>query len=381
MLAQADVPLWEAAADWAKEAGTVAISVTTANGASFTQEYPDTTRATAITTMLEMLWSGATQVIASPRAVDIIGHRVVHGGPEYRQSTRITPDVIAAIEQYAVLAPAHNHKTLQGITVCQNLFPDIPQVVVFDTAFHAQLPLAAATYPGPYAWFEQGIRRYGFHGLSHHYCAERAAHLLGRDLASLRLITCHLGGGCSLAAIQHGQSVDTTMGFTPLDGLMMNNRSGAVDPGILLYLLQHSGYTAEQLDRELNQASGLLGISGVANDLRQIFSARDAGNARAALAIAMYIHSLRRNIGSMLMALGGMDAMIFTGGVGMYNAEVRDEACTPLGCIGLALDGAANANAKPDCDVAHLDSSVRVFVVRTQEEWVIAHDCWQWQTG
>jgi len=255
--------------------------------------------------------------------------------------------------------------------------PGTPQVAVFDTAFHAHLPPAAAVYPGPYAWYERGIRRYGFHGLSHQYCAERAAKLLGRDLADLRLVTAHLGNGCSLAAIRDGRSVDTTMGFTPLDGLMMGTRPGSLDPGILTYLQRADGATADQLDATLNHESGLRGISGRSGDMRDILAARAGGDGRAALAFAMYVHRLRGGIAAMLAALGGADALVFAGGVGEHAAEVRADTCAAFAFLGLRLDAARNAESPADALISVEDSSMRVLIVRTQEDWVIARDCWR----
>jgi acetate kinase len=374
---QPSTPVWEAYADWAERAGKVVLRLSTRGNALPAQELTAGSRAAILRSMLQMLWSGPAPVIQSPQEIAAIGHRVVHGGPRYLQSTRITPDVKAAIAEFAPLAPDHNQIALEEIAVTEEVFGGVPQVASFDTAFHAHLPPAAATYPGPYAWLEQGIHRYGFHGLSHHYCAERAAMLLGRDLAALRLLSCHLGGGSSLAAIQAGKSIDTTMGFTPLEGVMMNTRSGSVDPGILLYLLGERGYSVERLDRELNQESGLLGISGIAGDLRPILAERARGNPRAQLAFDVYVHRLRGGIGMMLAALGGIDAVIFTGGIGEHVAEVRSAACAPFAFMGLALDEAANSQASPDCALGAPGAQVQVLLIHTEEEWMIARDCWR----
>jgi len=371
------VPLWEADADWTGHQGIADIEISTARGQTRHESLPAGARESIIKHMLETSWSGATKAIDQPAEIAVVGHRVVHGGPEYRQTTLVTPEVKAMIEQYAVFAPSHNPANLEGIRVVEQVLPSVPQVAVFDTAFHRHLPPAAAIYPGPYAWFEQGIRRYGFHGISHHYCAQRAAQLLRRDLEGLRLITCHLGNGCSLAAIYHGQSIDTTMGFTPLEGLMMGSRSGSVDPGILIHLLQRKGYSAEQLDKELNKASGLLGVSGVSSDMRQILQAMAEGNPRAKLAFDIYVHRLREAIGAMLAALGGVDALVFTAGVGEHAASVRAAACEAFGFLNLALDPQKNAQTPVDQDIATADSSVRVLVIQTQEDWMIAQECWR----
>lgn len=375
-------PLWEADADWTEHPGVVEIKIRvppvgTTLAVTKQASIPMDARQTIITHMLATLWSGPTKVVTHLSEIDIVGHRVVHGGQEYRESTFITAEVKAAIERLAVFAPAHNPANLEGIKAIEQVLPSVRQVAVFDTAFHSQLPLATSVYPGPYEWFEQGIRRYGFHGISHQYCAQRTARILGRDLASLRLITCHLGNGCSLAAIRHGQSVDTTMGFTPLEGLMMGSRSGSVDPGILIHLLQHQGYTAETLDNTLNKASGLQGISGISSDMRQVLSAMAVGNPRAKLAFDIYIHRLRCHIGAMLATLGGLDALVFAAGVGENAAIVRAAACETLGFLNLILDPQKNSQSPADQDIAAADSAVRVVIVHTQEDWAIAQECWK----
>nr|MBA3824746.1 acetate/propionate family kinase [Ktedonobacterales bacterium] len=337
-------PLWAAYADWNEQPGTV-LAHLTQGGTTTTRTYTDPDRGVVMSALARELWAGDHPAIAGPEAIDLIGHRVVHGGPNYRQSTFITPAVKEAIAEYEKVAGSHNRNTLQGITLMDHLFPGTPQMAAFDTAFHAHLPLAAAVYPGPYAWFTQGIRRYGFHGLSHQYAAERAAALLGQDPATLRLVTCHLGGGCSLAAVQGGHSINTTMGFTPLEGLMMNNRSGSVDPGVLIFLLRYGGYTVEQLDRTLHEESGLEGISGSANDLRELLAADPAIHPRARLAIDIYVQRLREGIGAMVASLGGLDALVFTGGVGEHLAAIRAEASAPFAFMGLTIDAARNAQA------------------------------------
>lgn len=369
-------PLWEAKVDWTKHPGMAELEVKT-RGTVLEEELQTTSRPDVIAHMLETLWSGNTQVIANPADVDIVGHRVVHGGQEYQQATLITPEVKEAIANLSTFAPVHNPANLEGIeAIKKTLGTATPQVAVFDTAFHSNLPLAAATYPVPYEWFEQGIRRYGFHGISHQYCAHRTAQLLGKDLASLRLITCHLGNGASLAAIQDGQSVDTTMGFTPLEGLMMGTRSGSIDPGILIHLLQHADYDAQKLDEVLNKASGLKGVSGVSGDLRQILSEIDKGNQRAKLAFDLYVHSLRKHIGAMLATLGGLDALVFTGGIGENSAAIRSAACEAFGFLSLKLDQQKNDTSLADTDIAAADSAIRIFVVHTEEDWAIASECW-----
>src|SRR5260370_39457677 len=288
----AAAPVWEADADWTDHQGTAELKISTSSGAVIQENLPSDARTEVISHMLQTLWSGKTRVIAQASEIDIVGHRVVHGGSMFEQSTFVTPEVKAAISRMAVLAPVHNPANLEGIEAIERILPAVPQVAVFDTAFHRHMPLPAVVYPGPYEWFKQGIRRYGFHGISHQYCAHRAAQLLGKDLATLRLITCHLGNGCSLAALPDGHRIDTTMGFTPMQGLMMGSRSGSVDPGILLYSLRKKCYSAEQLDSTLNNASGLKGIAGLA-DMRQVLQAMKEGNSQAKLAFDMFVHRLR----------------------------------------------------------------------------------------
>ena len=254
-------------------------------------------------------------------------------------------------------------------------------MAVFDTAFHSELPDAAAVYPGPYEWIAQGIRRFGFHGINHQYCAERAAQLLGKELRRLKIVTCHLGNGCSLAAIQNGHSIDTTMGFTPLEGLMMGTRSGTVDPGILTYLMRENNLSGQALDDLLNKKSGLLGISGVSGDMREIVAAMKAGNERARLAFGIFAHRLQTGIGAMIAALGGIDALVFSAGIGEHSPEVRAAACGNFGFLNLKLDDAKNASPpsvpQADRDISVPASKVRVLVVQAQEDWAIARECWK----
>ncbi|MFZ0562633.1 MAG: acetate kinase, partial [Terriglobales bacterium] len=238
--------VWEGKVEWVDDQAHY--SIKTLRGVTVSDVAAVTSRGEAIKRLLATLWSGKTREISDPSAIDVVGHRVVHGGPHYFEPAMVTPEVKSEIEKVSAFAPLHNRAELEGMEIVAKLLGPVPQVAVFDTGFHHQMPLAAATYPGPYEWFEQGIRRYGFHGINHQYCAERAAQLLGKDLSSLKLVTCHLGNGCSLAAIREGRSVDTTMGFTPLEGLMMGTRSGSVDPGILTYLMRQRHFLDEKLD-------------------------------------------------------------------------------------------------------------------------------------
>ena len=311
-------------------------------------------------------------------AIAVVGHRSVHDGALDRESARITPDVKGAIARFARFAPLHNPANLEGINAIEQVLGSVPQVAVFDTAFHSSLPPAATVYPIPYTWYEQGIRRYGFHGTSHRYCAQRAAEMLGHP-PSLRLIICHLGNGASLSAVRDGQCIDTTMGFTPLEGLMMGSRSGSVDPGILIHLLRQEGLSADDLDRMLNRESGLLGLSGVSSDLRQVMGAIAQGNAQANLALEVYHHRLRSLIGSLIPGLGGLDALVFTAGIGENSPAIRAAASQGLAFLGLQIDPKKNGRspAEPDRDIATADSTIRALVIHTQEDWMILRDCWQ----
>ncbi|HXL37949.1 MAG TPA: acetate kinase [Ktedonobacteraceae bacterium] len=369
-------PLWQADADWTHHRGTTEIKISTASGARLEENLDTDVRSEVIGYILKTLWSGKTQVLSQASDIQIVGHRVVHGGNKFEQSTVVTPEVKATISRMSVLAPLHNPANLEGIEVVERILPAVPQVAVFDTAFHRHMPLPAMIYPGPYEWFEEEIYRYGFHGISHQYCSQRAAQILDKDLESLRLITCHLGNGCSLAAVQHGHSIETTMGFTPLEGLMMGSRSGSIDPGIMLYLLQQKKVTVEQLDETLNKASGLKGISG-SGDMRQILRDIKENKPRAKLAFDMFVHRLRYYIGAMLATLGGLDALVFTGGIGENAAEVREATCESFAFLGLKLDAQKNQQSPADQDISASDSAIPVLIVQTQEDWAIARECWE----
>lgn len=371
-------PLWEAQIDWTQ---TPTMQVKTfGGGVSIKEELKTDSRSEALSYLLQTLWNGETQVIKKKSEINMVGHRVVHGGQQYTQPTLINEKVKDALNKLSVFAPLHNPVNIEGIEVVEQVLgTSIPQIAIFDTAFHSKMPLDIAIYPGPYEWFEQGIRRYGFHGISHQYCAQRTAQILDKDLKSLRLITCHLGNGCSLAAIRNGYSVDTTMGFTPLEGLMMGSRSGSIDPGILIYLLRQ-GFTADQLETLLNKESGLQGISGLSNDMRQIVEAMNEGNERAKLAFKMYIHRIRSHIGSMLATLGGIgiDALVFTAGVGENAPLVRQKVCEGFEFIGLTLDKQKNSQSLVDQNIATADSLIQILVIHTQEDWAIVQECWKW---
>ncbi len=303
-----------------------------------------------------------------------VGHRVVHGGNRFSDSVIITDDVRAAIEACIPLAPLHNPANLKGIDAVTAALPGIAQVAVFDTAFHQTLPEVAWRYAIPKALAdEHGWRRYGFHGTSHRYVAERAAEFFARPIETLRLVTLHLGNGCSACAIDGGKSVDTTMGLTPLEGLMMGTRAGDVDPSIVLRLAREVG--ADDAEKVLNLKSGLLGVSGLSQDMRDLGTAADGGNADAALAIAMFARRVRKTVGALACAMGGMDAVVFTGGIGENASRVRAEICDGLRVVGALLHDKKNeASSSAERDLSTMDSRARILVIPTDEERAIAHD-------
>lgn len=369
-------PSWTARADWSRHPGTAEVRITRGDRVSVTRTITAETPSAFLAPIVESLWKGEATAVDAPSAIDMVGHRIVHGGPKYRDSILVTPEVRAGIAAQAEFAPAHNRLQLAAIeTVDRVIGTRVPQVAVFDTGFHATLQPAAYVYPGPYSWLEQGIRRYGFHGISVEYSTRRAAELLNVPTNSSRLIVCHLGNGASVTAVANGQSVDTSMGFTPLEGIMMGSRSGSIDPSILVYLIRRQHCSADELDQILNRKSGLLGVSGFSSDMREILEAIDKGNERARLAFDVYAHRLTREIGSMLAVLGGVDAIIFTGGIGENCAPLRQIVCDQLAFTGLKLDAGKNAQPDLDQNIAAAGSSVQVLVIRADEDWEIARQC------
>jgi acetate kinase len=307
--------------------------------------------------------------------IQVVGHRVVHGGSVFKESVPIDSRVLEEIERLSELAPLHNPPALSAIGAARRAIPGVPHVAVFDTAFFADLPPDRHVYPLPYEWYEErGIRRHGFHGISHAYCAGRAADFLGRPPEGFRAVTCHLGNGCSATATLGGRAVATTMGFTPLEGLVMGSRAGSVDPGILLYAMERMGLSAGELGEILQRRSGLLGVSGVSSDFRAVQEAAKEGNGRARLALAIYANSVRAAIGALAVALGGVDALVFTAGVGENAADLREEACRGLACLGLRLDPGRNRALRPDADLSAPDASGRILVLRTREDLHIARE-------
>jgi acetate kinase len=328
--------------------------------------------ADAVVRILEDLQAGSSAALDSLEDLRAVGHRVVHGGDRYSSAVLITAEVKRTIEELTELAPLHNPASLDGITAVEQALPNVPQVAAFDTAFHATLSEAARTYPVPKKWTrEWGIRRYGFHGLSHSYCTGQAAKMMGRP--GLRLVIAHLGNGASVSAVCDGICVDTSMGFTPLEGLMMATRSGTVDPGILIYLLRHKGLDVNALDQALNYESGLLGISGTSSDLRQLLS-EVPHNPDARLAVDIYVHRIVKTIGAMAATLGGIDALVFTAGVGERAVEIRKRVCEKLKYLGLELDRTANETCQPDADIGTPSSKARILVITTREDLTIMRE-------
>ena len=333
------------------------------------------THSEAIQTVLNALVDPANGVIGSMKEIDAVGHRVVHGGEKFAKSVLITDEVMAAIEECNPLAPLHNPANIIGIKACQALMPGTPMVAVFDTAFHQTMPPVAYTYALPYEYYTQDkVRRYGFHGTSHKYVAGRAAAMLGKPIEELKLISCHLGNGSSVTAIDGGKSVDTSMGFTPLAGLPMGTRSGDIDAGILEYLMHKHGYDIDTMLNILNKKSGVLGVSGVSSDFRDLEAAAGKGNQQAALAVEVFEYGVKKLIGSYAAAMGGVDAVIFTAGVGENGAGNRTNIVSGLEFMGIKIDEEKNKVRGQEIDISTQDAKIRVLVIPTNEELMIAMD-------
>lgn len=331
--------------------------------------------ATAIALVMEKMMCPDCGVISDASEIGAVGHRVVHGGEQFSASSLVTDAVLGGIRECIPLAPLHNPANITGITACQTVLGDVPQVAVFDTAFHQTMPPSAYTYAIPYAYYETyKIRRYGFHGTSHRYVADRAAAMLGRPIEALKLISCHMGNGSSVCAIAGGKSVDTSMGFTPLAGVPMGTRSGDIDPSIIEFLAEREGLTVKEVLNLLNKKSGMLGVSGVSSDFRDLWKAVAAGNERASLALDVFFHGVSKQIGAYAVAMDGVDAVIFTAGIGENGIEEREAICKNLGVLGLQLDLEKNKVRGKETDVSAAGSKGQVLVIPTNEELVIARD-------
>ncbi len=343
--------------------------------AVFNEDVAMPTHTEAIAAVLDKLTSAEYGVVASMQEIDAVGHRVVHGGEAFSSSVRIDDAVMGALEECIPLAPLHNPANITGINACKAVMGDVPQVAVFDTSFHQSMPAKAYTYAVPYAYYENDkVRRYGFHGTSHRYVAARAAEMMGKPIEELKLISCHMGNGSSICALMNGKSVDTSMGFTPLVGLPMGTRCGDLDSGVLQFLMNKYGYSIDEMLNILNKKSGVLGVSGVSPDFRDLGTAAEEGNERAALALDMFHYWVAKVDGSYAAAMNGVDGIIFTAGVGENSSSTRAAICEYLGYLGVKMDEEANKGRGKDAFICEKDSKVALMVIPTNEELVIARD-------
>jgi acetate kinase len=348
------------------------------NGRTYTNQAAVSNVNDAMSLVFDALVREDVGVVEDISEIGAVGHRVVHGGEEFTGSVIVDERVIASIEKYADLAPLHNPSNLAGIRAVQRRLPDIMQIACYDTAFHATIPEVAYMYALPYELYQKyRIRRYGFHGISHRYVARRAAALMGRGKYEVNAVTCHLGNGCSITAVKEGRSVDTSMGFTPLEGVPMGTRSGDLDPAILFYLVD-KGYTAQELSTLCNKQSGLLGISGLSNDIRSLLELSAQGKERAKLAIDVFCYRIRKYIGAYAAVLEPLDALVFTGGIGENAACLRKQICTGMSQIGIRLDSVANdAVIAQEAQISAAQSPVKIFVIPTNEQLAIANDTYE----
>ena len=330
----------------------------------------------AVQAILEILTAPKEGCIKSFSEIDAVGHRVVHGGEKFNKSVLITDEVIQQVEDCYPLAPLHNPANITGIEAITSLMPGVPQVGVFDTAFHQTMPAKSYMYPLPYKYYlEDGVRRYGFHGTSHRYVSARAAEFLGRDINNLKMVTCHIGNGGSITAVLNGKSVDTSMGLTPTEGLMMGTRVGDVDPGVITFLMEKHNLNAKEVQTLINKESGVLGVSGISNDMREIEAADNAGDPRAHLALEIYEQRIIKYVGAYAAEMGGLDVIVFTGGVGENQTGVRKNVCAPLGFMGVELNEELNAKTRgTETLISTPASKVAVVVIPTDEELMIARD-------
>ena len=342
------------------------------------KEVPMKDHKDAIAQVLDAVQNPEYGVVKSMDEIGAVGHRVVHAGEKYAESVLITDDVIKALEECVELAPLHNPPNLMGIAACRELMPDTPMVGVFDTAYHQTMPPESYIYAIPYEYYEKyGIRRYGFHGTSHKFVAQRAAAMLNTNINDLKIITCHLGNGASVTAIKHGRVVDTSMGFTPLEGLVMGTRCGDIDPAIVTYIREKENLPQGVANEILNKKSGVLGISGVSSDFRDLEDALSEGNERAALALRVFAHKVRFYIGAYVAEMNGVDAIVFTAGVGENDVYMRDIICTNLGNLGIKLDPIKNKVRGKETEISTEDSKVKLLLIPTNEELMIARDTYE----
>ena len=329
----------------------------------------------AIKLVLEALVNKEHGVITSMEEISAVGHRVVHGGEKYSHSVVIDEEVIESIRDCISLAPLHNPPNIIGIEACKELMPNTPMVAVFDTAFHQTMPKEAYICPLPYELYENyGIRKYGFHGTSHMYVSQKVAKVMGKDIKDLKIVTCHLGNGCSLAAVKGGKSIDTSMGFTPLAGIMMGTRAGSIDPSVISFLVEEQGYTMSDIDEILNKKSGILGISGVSSDFRDVLSESEKGNERAKLALDIFHYKVRAQIAAYAGIMGGVDVIVFTAGIGENSIVTRKESLRGLEFLGFRVDDEKNDVRGKIQEISTEDSKVKVYLIPTNEELMIARD-------
>ena len=344
-----------------------------ANTIDISTEIPD--HKVAIQLVIEALLDENHGVIKKMSEINAVGHRVVHGGERFTDSMLITTDVIKGIEACCEIAPLHNPPNLHGILACMELLPEVPQVAVFDTAFHQTMPKTAFLYGLPYEMYvKYGLRRYGFHGTSHRYVAQKAAEMMGEHMSDLRIITCHLGNGASLTAIKYGKSVDTSMGYTPLEGLIMGTRSGEIDPAIIPFLMEKENMDVMQIDNFLNRRSGILGISGLSSDFRDLEAAANNGDERSQLAIDVFAYKVKKYIGGYVAAMGGVDAIVFTAGLGENSPFMREKICNGLEYLGTRIDPELNKIRGKAREISIKRARTKIFVIPTNEELVIARD-------
>jgi acetate kinase len=340
-----------------------------------TREMPMNDHIDAMRVLIDVLTDSEIGVIDDLSSIHAVGHRVVHGGEGFSESVLIDAGVMAAIRDNVRLAPLHNPANIQGIEACQKLMPSVPMVAVFDTAFHQTMPEHAYMYGLPYEYYTRlKVRRYGFHGTSHFFVSRRAAEMLGRPLEELKLITCHLGNGCSIAAVKNGACIDTSMGLTPLEGLVMGTRSGDIDPASIEFIMKEEGLTIEQMTSVLNKKSGVDGLGGVGSDMRDLTAAVAAGNKRAIMAQDVYCYRIKKYIGAYAAAMGGLDAVIFTAGVGENDDIVREKSVEGMEFLGLKIDKERNAGMRSETDLSAPGSTAKILLINTNEELVIARD-------
>ena len=341
----------------------------------FNEDIALPTHSEAIAAVIDKLTSAEYGVVASMKEIDAVGHRVVHGGEKFASSVLINDEVMKTLDECTPFAPLHNPANITGINACKAVMGDVPMVAVFDTAFHQTMPSKAYMYAIPYEYYEKdGVRRYGFHGTSHRYVSKRCAELMGRPIEDLKIISCHMGNGSSICAIDHGKCVDTSMGFTPLVGLPMGTRCGDLDPGVMQYIMHKYDLDIDEMLNILNKKSGVQGISGVSSDFRDLDKAAEEGNKRAALALDMFHYWVAKDVGAYAAAMNGVDAIVYTAGVGENSAETRKAISEYFGYLGVKIDDAANSKRGEDIMISTPDSKVKVFVIPTNEELVIARD-------